>query len=77
MPKPTKFGAVKATGIAVGFNKGHVVTHRQLRQKPSNRKGVSTQHTHDIIMQTRSSPTRTVRVDIHYSDDMSDSTAAT
>lgn len=30
-----------ATGIAVGANKGHVVTKRDQAQRPSRRKGVS------------------------------------
>jgi hypothetical protein len=30
-----------ATGIAVGINKGHVVTKRDQAQRPSRRKGVS------------------------------------
>ena len=34
-----KMGAT-ATGIAVGLNKGHVTTKRELAPRPSNRKGV-------------------------------------
>ena len=33
------------TGIAVGLNKGHIVTKRKLPARPSSRKGVSTQRT--------------------------------
>ena len=31
-----------ATGLAAGLNKGHVVTTRETKQRPSRRKGVST-----------------------------------
>ncbi|KAI8086103.1 50S ribosomal protein L36e [Halteromyces radiatus] len=29
------------SGIAVGLNKGHITTRRELKQKPSNRKGAA------------------------------------
>lgn len=38
---PRDAAKMTATGIAVGVNKGHVVTKRDLKQKPSYRKGVS------------------------------------
>ncbi|KAI3659415.1 hypothetical protein MP638_000174 [Amoeboaphelidium occidentale] len=33
------------TGLAVGLNKGHVVTVRETRPKPSNKKGQATKRT--------------------------------
>jgi large subunit ribosomal protein L36e len=32
-----------ASGIAVGINKGHIVTRRELKAKPSNKIGVCIQ----------------------------------
>jgi hypothetical protein len=37
----TDAAKMTATGIAVGMNKGHVVTKRDQAQRPSRRKGVS------------------------------------
>jgi large subunit ribosomal protein L36e len=34
-----------ASGIAVGINKGHIVTKRVLKAKPSNKIGVCIQQT--------------------------------
>ncbi|KAI8892004.1 ribosomal protein L36e [Globomyces pollinis-pini] len=36
---------VPKTGIAAGLNKGHVTTLRELKPKPSNKKGVLSKHT--------------------------------
>ena len=47
MSAPTRFAGTTGhpvsetkTGLAVGMDKGHVVTKRKLEQKPSYRKGV-------------------------------------
>jgi len=41
MPAPVAFSnRGPASGIAVGFNKGHIVTRRKIAQKPSRRKGL-------------------------------------
>ncbi|KAJ3123403.1 hypothetical protein HK098_001947, partial [Nowakowskiella sp. JEL0407] len=37
--------AVPKSGLAAGINKGHVVAVKQLREKPSNRKGVLSKRT--------------------------------
>ncbi len=43
------------TGLAAGLNKGHVVTKRDKKVKPSHSKGVSMQHIHrQLLHQTRS-----------------------
>lgn len=40
-PKQAMAPKQPKTGLAVGLNKGHVVTRKELAPRPSDRKGVS------------------------------------